>query len=144
MITYHIICLQCLYKWIQLQQEEMTKAGESNVELIIDHYVQHILPLVRYKFKPLFLTWSKKFIFFHPNQVCNDDVFSVSSTFAQSSVSHTHRSSAQEGANRYLHHHPLQLRYHSMVTIVSHPKSWSRGRKTYTNAIHIHLLTFLT
>ena len=36
------------------------------------------------------------------------------------------------------------LRYHSMVTIVSHPKSWSRGRKTYTNAIHIHLLTFLT
>ena len=62
MITYHIICLQCLYKWIQLQQEEMTKAGESNVELIIDHYVQHILPLVRYKFKPLFLTWTKKFI----------------------------------------------------------------------------------
>ena len=62
MITYHIICLQCLYKWIQLQQEEMTKAGESNVELIIDHYVQHILPLVRYKFKPLFLTWTKKSI----------------------------------------------------------------------------------
>ena len=54
--------LQCLYKWIQLQQEEMTKAGESNVELIIDHYVQHILPLVRYKFKPLFLPWTKKFI----------------------------------------------------------------------------------
>ena len=64
LITYHIICLQCLYKWIQLQQEEMTKAGESNVELIIDHYVQHILPLVRYNFEPLFLTWIKKFIEF--------------------------------------------------------------------------------
>ena len=131
MITYHIICLQCLYKWIQLQQEEMTKAGESNVELIIDHYVQHILPLVRYKFKPLFLTWTKKFIgFFHPNQVCNDDVFSVSSTFAQSPVSHTHRSSAQEGTNRYCITTHCKLRYHSMVAIVSHPKFWFRGRPT--------------
>merc|ERR1719495_737350 len=43
-----MIFFKCLYKWIQLQQEEMTKAGESNVELIIDHYVQHILPLVRF------------------------------------------------------------------------------------------------
>ena len=57
---YHILCLQCLYKWIQLQQEEMTKAGESNVELIIDHYVQHIIPLVRYNFSISYLDITKR------------------------------------------------------------------------------------
>jgi len=39
---------QCVYRWIELQRQEMLKAGESNVDLVIDHYVQHIIPLVRF------------------------------------------------------------------------------------------------
>ena len=39
---------QCIYRWIQLQRQEMEKAGEESTDLVIDHYVQSILPHIRF------------------------------------------------------------------------------------------------
>ena len=46
-VTDEMKFFQCIYRWIELQREEMIRTGETNGEMIIDHYVQHVLPLVR-------------------------------------------------------------------------------------------------
>ena len=120
----------------------MTKAGESNVELIIDHYVQHILPLVRYKFKTLFLTWTKKFIVLYSIRFA----MMTSSQLAQlllNPLSVTHTDLLLRRARIGIAS-PFTTIATKLPFNGNHckPSQILVQRKTYTNVIHIHLLTF--